>query len=183
MYRNAREVIGLSRDEAAFRLHIGTRTLAYYEAMERIPAPDVVLQMCRVYRQPDLTIRYCKKHCPIGQTYSYEILNNIDMNLTAVIMKLTIELKEAVRATEILQELVINKKSKADFTREEWDRFTVAVLEFFDVEHNIEIMKLALEELTEEVDLIPELVKQHNQKCLDRGYVRKEKAPELVGAR
>lgn len=182
MYRSARELAGLSQAEAAFRIAIGTRTLVYYEAQERMPAPDVVLRMGQIYRQADLTVRYCRE-CPIGKVYSYEVLDNIDTSLPAVIMKLRIELREASKAIDVLQELVINKKSKADFTKEEWDEFLRVVLEFLDVEHNIEIMKMALEGLTEDVDLIPSLIKEHNRKCLDRGYVRKEKAPAFAGAR
>lgn len=116
MYRDAREHAGISRDEAAFRLHVGTRTLAYYEAGERLPAPDVVLEMCRQYNQPDMTLRYCRECCPIGQVYSYEILSNIDTSLTAVLIKLISELKEAVSAIDHLMELAVNKHSKADFS-------------------------------------------------------------------
>lgn len=173
MYRAAREAIGMSREEAAFRMHIGTRTLAYYETLERIPTPDVVLQMCKVYRQPDLTIRYCKKYCPIGQTYSYEILNNIDMSLPAVILKLISELREAIDATNVLLELIVNKQNQEDFKPEEWDQFLKAVHEFIDVEHNVEILKLALETLTED-PLIPKLVAWHNQKCWTRGYIKEK---------
>lgn len=177
MYRDAREQAGMSREEAAFRMHLGTRTLAYYEAQERMPGPDVVLLMCRQYNQPDLTLRYCRECCPIGQTYGYETLNNIDASLPAVLLKLISELREAMEAADVLLELVVNKRSKADFTPEEWQRFMTAVSEFIDVEHNIEILKLALEGLTEKVDLVPELVSRHNQKCHDHGYVRKEKRP------
>ncbi len=183
MYRDAREAVGMSRDGAAYRLHVGTRTLAYYEAGERTPGPDVVLGMSREYRRPDMTLRYCRGRCPIGQVYSYDSLDNIDASLPAVILKLISELREAMEAADVLLELVVNKRSKADFTSEEWQRFMEAVSEFIDVEHNVEILKLALEGLTEEVDLIPELVARHNQKCCDRGYIKKEKAPAFAGAR
>lgn len=176
MYREARGKAGLSRDEAAFRLHIGTRTLAYYEAQERMPGPDVVLEMSREYRNPDLTLRYCRECCPIGQAYSYETLNNIDASLPAVVLKLISELREAIEAADVLLELVVNRRSKADFTPEEWQRFITAVQEFLDVEHNIEILKIALEGLTAEQTLIPELIQQHNEKCRAHGYI-KEKRP------
>lgn len=182
MYRDAREVVGLSRDEAAFRLHIGTRTLAYYEAQERMPAPDVVLNMSREYKRPDLTVRYCRE-CPIGDAYSYEYLNNIDNSIPAVTLKLISELKEAAQAMDTILEISVNKHSKEDFTEKDWAQFVQAIHELLDVEHNIEILKLVLEYLTPEVDLIPNLVKEHNYKCWDRGYVRKEKAPAFAGAR
>ncbi|NLT94835.1 MAG: helix-turn-helix transcriptional regulator [Clostridia bacterium] len=182
MYRGAREAAGLSRDEAAFRLFLGTRTLAYYEAGKRTPGPDVVMKMAHVYNRPDLTVRYCRMSCPIGQAYSYEMLNNIDMSLPAVILKLISELREAMDAASVLLELIVNKRSKDDFTSEEWERFLDTVHEFIDVEHNVEILKLALETLTEDA-LIPKLVARHNQKCRERGYIKKEKAPALAVAR
>lgn len=181
MYRDAREAAGLSREEAAFRLFVGSRTLAYYEAGERTPGPDVVMEMARAYNRPDLTVRYCRMSCPIGQAYSYEVLNNIDMSLPAVLLKLICELKEAMKAAGDLMEMTVNKKQRDDFTEEEWKHFLAAVHEFIDVEHNIEILKLTLETLTEE-ELVPELVARHNQKCRERGYI-KEKAPAFAAAR
>lgn len=182
MYKEARELAGLSQAEAAFRVAIGTRTLSYYESLERMPAPDVVLRMAREYRNPNLTIRYCRE-CPIGEVYSYEYLDNIDKSIPAVTMKLVNELKEAVEAMDSIIEISVNKRNKQDFTEQEWTQFVQAIHELLDVEHNIEIMKIALEGLTEEVDLVPELVRDHNQKCLDRGYIKKEKAPALAAAR
>lgn len=173
MYKVAREQAGLSQFEAASLINISTRALAYYEAKERPPAPDVVLKMSQIYRQPELTVRYCRE-CPIGQAYSYDILDNVDKNLTSVIAKLITELKEAMKAAEVLLELSINKKRREDFTDDEWTFFLKAVGEFFDVEHNVEMLKLVLEELTETVSLVPELVAKHNQKCRDRGYVKRK---------
>lgn len=180
MYKVAREQAGLSQFEAAGRINVSTRALAYYEAKERPPAPDVVLKMSQVYRQPELIVRYCRE-CPIGQAYNYDILDNVDKTLTTVIAKLITELKEAIKAAEVLLELSINKKCRKDFTNDEWLIFLQAVGEFIDVEHNVEFLKLVLEELTEEVGLVPEIVARHNQKCRDKGYI-KEKAPSKNGS-
>ena len=45
MLREARNNTGLSREEAAHRLYIGTRTLADYELGKTIAPPDVVMKM------------------------------------------------------------------------------------------------------------------------------------------
>ena len=72
MYQEAREAAGLTQRQAAERLHIGIRTLRAYELGDVVPKPDVVMLMARVYRQPELTVMYCRRECAIGQVYSYE---------------------------------------------------------------------------------------------------------------
>lgn len=54
MFRDARNKAGLSREGAAFRLHIGTRTLNNYENGVTVTTPDVVLKMTEVCKQPTL---------------------------------------------------------------------------------------------------------------------------------
>lgn len=73
MFRTARNAAGLSREEAAHRLYIGTRTLADYEAGRTLAPPDVVMRMAEVYRQPELTADYCAKACPIGQVLAHSL--------------------------------------------------------------------------------------------------------------
>lgn len=55
MLRTARNATGLSREEAAHRLYVGSRTLADYELGKTIAPPDVVLRMADVYQEPELT--------------------------------------------------------------------------------------------------------------------------------
>ena len=71
MLRKARNAAGISREEAAHRIYIGTRTLADYELGKTIAPPDVVLRMAEVYQEPELTADYCKKICPIGQVVAH----------------------------------------------------------------------------------------------------------------
>lgn len=177
MYKEARKQVGLSQEEASFQLHIGLRSLCKYEAGEVVPGPDVALQMSRVYNKPNLTHNYCKHYCAIGQAYSYDILNNIDNSMPAIILKLVGEMKEACMVIDQLMEVSVNKGSKADFTDDQWDKFIAAIHELLDVEHNIEIFKIAIEGLTEETTLIAELTAQHNLKCRDHGYLKKESRP------
>lgn len=73
MFRAARNAAGLSREEAAHRLYIGTRTLADYELGRTIAPPDVVMRMAEVYREPTLTADYCSKICPIGQVLAHSL--------------------------------------------------------------------------------------------------------------
>lgn len=73
MFRDARTKTGMSREEAAFRIHIGSRTLSDYENGVTTPPADVVLRMSEVYEDPGLVAAYCAQCCPIGQVYAHSV--------------------------------------------------------------------------------------------------------------
>ena len=56
MLREAREKAGLTQEQAAARLPVSRRALAYYEAGERDAPPEVVRAAARVYRAPELLV-------------------------------------------------------------------------------------------------------------------------------
>lgn len=171
MYAEAREAAGLTQKEAAERLHVGLRTLRAYELGDVVPSPAIVLAMSKIYRMPDLTLRHCREACAIGQAYSYEVLDNVNSDLAHVILKLSEEMNEAREMLDRVLQLVVNKKSREDFTEQEWREFREAIMEFIDVEHNVEMLKIALGRTAD----VAELVAAHNRKCHENGYV-KEKA-------
>lgn len=175
MYRSARKLSGISIEEAAFRLHIAPRTLCKYEAGETTPPPEVVLEMSSIYGQSEMTQRYCRE-CPIGRKYSYEVLNNVNMDPASVLMKLASEYREAGQVLDRLQEVTVNKNRREDFTDLEWQEYVQGLHELLDLEHNIECLKLTLGKWCD----ISELVEQHNNKCLERGYIKKERTAEAV---
>lgn len=171
MYKEARKSANLTIEEAAFRLHIAPRTLCKYEAGDTVPPPEVVLSMSREYTMPELTLHYCRQHCAIGKAYGYEVLDAIDTSPVTVLAKLMGELEEARGMLDKAMALIINKRTKRCFTEAEWTEFKAAILEFLDVEHNVEVLKLALGRMCD----VSELVELHNKKCRQNGYV-KEKA-------
>lgn len=71
MFKTAREATGMSREMAACKLHIGSRTLNNYEHGYTIVPPEVALRMADVYKAPTLTAKYCSDYCPIGQIYAH----------------------------------------------------------------------------------------------------------------
>jgi transcriptional regulator with XRE-family HTH domain len=73
MFRKARTIAGMSREEAAHSLYIGTRTLSDYETGRTIAPPDVVMRMADVYQEPTLPADYCSKVCPIGQVVAHSL--------------------------------------------------------------------------------------------------------------
>lgn len=168
MYKEARHKAGLTQEEAAIRAHIGKRTLQKYEAGECLPPPDVVLALAKEYKQPEMTQRYCRSYCAIGQALAYEVLESVDKSLPGVILKLVTKMKAADAALNRIMYLAIDKETKCDFAPEEWKEFSEAVQVFLDLEHSIEILKEALWVLTD----VTELIALHNRKCEQRGYMR-----------
>lgn len=171
MYKKGRKSANLTIEEAAFRLHVAPRTLCKYEAGDTAPSPEVVLGMAREYVKPELTLHYCRQNCAIGKAYGYEVLDAVDTSPVTVLAKLMVELEEARGMLNKAMALIINKQSKQCFADAEWMEFKEAMLEFMDVEHNVEVLKIALGNMCD----VSELVEAHNKKCRDSGYV-KEKA-------
>lgn len=167
MYRVARKALRMSREEAAAALHIGTKTLANYEDGKSIPPPEVVLEMSRLYGKPLLPHRYCRENCAIGKAYDYDILDNVNLDIANVLLKLVCELEEGRAVQDKLMALVVNKKDRRDFTDAEWREFVRCLQEYLDIEHTIEMLRYAISGWCDS----EELIAAHNRKCRDRGYV------------
>lgn len=67
MYREARGPMPV--EEAAWKLHIGGRSLYRYESGEQVTPADVVCMMAKVYSAPWLLQWHCENVCPIGMQY------------------------------------------------------------------------------------------------------------------
>lgn len=149
-------------------IEISTESLGCYERGVRSPSPGIVVELAAIYKEPFLTQRYCKYNCAIGQAYSYEILDNVDLNISNIALKLLEEHRESHEVlTEILV-LITNKKSIKDFKESELQQLKKNVHELLDTEHSIEIFKIALNKFID----MKEMIAEHNQKCIERGYVK-----------
>jgi transcriptional regulator with XRE-family HTH domain len=144
MLKAARNAARLSREEAAHRIYIGTRTLADYETGRTVAPPDVVMRMAEVYQEPELTADYCAKVCPIGQVLAHCVRRS---EFAVTVMRV---LKEFADVKGLLDDLVriasdgrVNPHEEAEFTaimREmvELERW-IGELKFFALRHGIEI--------------------------------------------
>lgn len=172
-YQTPRERLNLTRNDVADLLvdrgiEISTESLGCYERGVRDPSPGMVVELANIYQEPFLTQRYCKYNCAIGQAYSYEILDGVDMNLSNVALKLLEEHRESHDVLEETLILITNKRNKEDFAEEEMNKLKLNIHELLDTEHTIEIFKIALNRFID----MEEMIAEHNQKCRDRGYVR-----------
>jgi transcriptional regulator with XRE-family HTH domain len=144
MLKAARNAARLSREEAAHRLHVGSRTLASYELGETLVPPDVVMGMSRVYDDPTLPADYCAILCPIGQVLAHCVRRS---EFAVTVMRV---LKEFADVKGLLDDLIriasdgrVNANEEAEFTaimRElvELER-QIGELKFFALRQGIEI--------------------------------------------
>ncbi len=135
MLKAARNKAGLSREEASFRLHIGCRTLADYEAGRTVAPPDVVLRMAEVYDQPDLPADYCANLCPIGQIYAYHLAKR---DLAVAVLGLLKEMADVER----LKGKLIDIAADGNLSREELPEFEEIMHEVCHLEKRIGELKI-----------------------------------------
>lgn len=174
----------MSRAEAGRRLNVSGRTIEAWETRGIAPDPDSVVRMARAYCHPDLRFLFCNLECAIGRTYGYRVLNNIDTNTMTVLAKLGDELEEAQGAVREMLRLAINKRSREDFSEAEMQQFELHYQELLDVVHGVQVTQRVLDQRILD---IAEAVRQHNDKCLARGYYtdrpqERENAPLAAGA-
>ncbi|MGB9813495.1 MAG: helix-turn-helix domain-containing protein [Thermovenabulum sp.] len=135
MLKEARKKAGLSIQEAAFRLHIGARTLLNYENGYSIIPPDVVLKAAEVYNEPLLCAKYCVESCPIGQVYATPVEIR---DLASSVLSL---LKEEADVHSIMHRLV-DIAQDGEITEDEVEEFRRILQELIELEQKIETLKL-----------------------------------------
>jgi len=167
VYKDARLEKGLTLEAAAEFMHCTGRTVWAFEN-EKNPDAYYVSMMAKIYDKPELTQFYCKNNCPIGRDFSYELLDNIDLNITTILSKLNIEMKEAQGVMNDLISQSINYEFENDM-----ESFTNDLQELLDVEHNIEILKVKLHQWLD----VKEITNIHNEKCIARNYTKKKNTP------
>jgi len=167
IYKDARLKKGLTLEQSAELMHCTARTVWAHEN-EKNPDAYYVSQMAKIYGKPELTQFYCKNNCPIGRDFSYELLDNVDLNITTILSKLNIEMKEAQGVMNDLISKSINHEFENNM-----ESFTDDLQELLDVEHNIEILKIKLHQWLD----VKEITNIHNEKCIAKNYTKKKNTP------
>lgn len=149
MLRAARNAAGLSREEAAHRLYIGTRTLADYESGRTIAPPDVVMRMSEVYGEPALTADYCAKVCPIGQVLAHCVERS---EFAVVVLRVLKEFADVER----LKDSLVCIAADGELHEHELDEFEAIMKEMVELEKCISELKFfALRHGVEIEDIMP----------------------------
>ena len=163
---DARKEAGLTQVELAKQMHMSLRSYQQLESGQRQLIASLALRLAQILRAPGLTMIYCRRSCPIGQAYCYDILNNVDLSPIAILAKYRQEAGEAQEALGNLTELLLNKTGAKDCSQQELAEIRRWAHELLDLEHVIETLKLRLWDFLN----VGDLVKEHNQKCFDRQY-------------
>jgi len=152
MLKAARNAAGLSREEAAHRIYIGTRTLADYESGRTVAPPDVVMRMAEVYRQPELTADYCAKVCPIGQVLAH----SLDRSEFAIsVLRLLKEFDDVKKLLNDLTRIAADGQVNAH----EMDEFREIMREMIELERQIgELKFFALRQGVDVKEIMPAAV-------------------------
>ena len=134
MLKTARNAAKLSREEAAHRLYIGTRTLADYESGRTVAPPDVVMRMAEVYGEPTLTADYCAKVCPIGQVLAHCVERS---EFAVTVLRVLKEFADVER----LKEKLVSIAADGELQQHELDEFEAILKEMVELEKRIGELK------------------------------------------
>ena len=149
MLRTARNKAGITREEAAHRIYVGTRTLADYELGRTIAPPDVVMRMAEVYREPTLPADYCSKVCPIGQVLAHCVERS---EFAVTVMRVLKEFNDV----EMLRDNLIKIASDGRVNPHEEAEFTSIMKEMVELERWIgELKHFALRQGIEIGEIMP----------------------------
>jgi transcriptional regulator with XRE-family HTH domain len=146
MLKDARKPTGMSIEQAAFRLHIGYRTLVNYENGHSIAPPEVVLGMEEVYENPNLHATYCSEVCPIGQKYAHRLENR---GIAEAVLRLLRDMD--VAQTEVRTKLV-EIACDGKIEGHEIDGLKSVLCRLLHLERSIGLVKV------EAADVVPELM-------------------------
>jgi len=149
MLKAARNAAKLSREEAAHRLYIGSRTLADYESGRTVAPPDVVMRMAEVYRQPELTADYCAKVCPIGQVLAHALDRS---EFAVTVLRVLKEFADVER----LRDNLVNIAADGKLHDHEVDEFEIILKEMVELEKRIcELKYFAMRHGVEVQNIMP----------------------------
>ncbi len=149
MLKAARNAARLSREEAAHRLHVGSRTLASYELGETLAPPDVVMGMSRVYDDPTLPADYCAKICPIGQVLAHSLERT---EFAVTVLRVLKEFADVER----LKEKLVCIAADGELQNHEVDEFGTILKEMVELEKRIgELKYFALRHGIEISEIMP----------------------------
>jgi transcriptional regulator with XRE-family HTH domain len=69
IYRTARNITGMTQEQAAEMLYVSVRSLAEYEAGRIIPGDDTVCRMIEIYNTPWLGYEHLRYASEVGKRY------------------------------------------------------------------------------------------------------------------
>ena len=141
---------------------------------EQAMTPDDAVVIADAINLPQLTHIYCQKSCSIGQKYCFPILNNVNLDIVAGLVKYRQEVKESLALLDEMIDITMNKRDAEDYTPDELAFLNQGFQQMHDVEHTLETVKMQSWRITN----VEDGIKVHNKKVYDKKYAVKDK-PEI----
>lgn len=176
IFRQIREQAGFNHQEpAAVALGISKRQLQRYEAGEKIPE-DMLLKMAVVYKAPELILAQIEKS-PIHDQLGEVPLNNVNDETTATLVKYAEELEEGTRIALQMIKVVLNIRHADESIKNS----LVPMMEqsIYDIKTALARAEVSVLRVVG-VETGIEARRRHKDKCLQRGYLTKERQPGLM---
>ena len=156
MYREVRDGLGLTRDQASELLEtIEPGKLERIESEKQLPSPDDVMIMADKYSEPNIRNYYCANQCPMGQHYVPRI-KFIDLEKTVL------KLVASLNAMHDKQDKLIEIAEDGAITDDE-------LLDFISIQKNLEKVSLAVDAL-----------ELWTEKMMSSGIIDMDKYKELL---
>ena len=128
IYQSARKIAGLTQERAAELLHLSVRSLADYEAGQRLPGNDVVTDMVTVYNSKLLAVQLLRN----SSRFARDLLPDVkEMALPEAVLTLV----DAVYsfADDRLDRELIDIARDGVISEDEWERFDHVIDKIRDI--------------------------------------------------
>ena len=125
IYKVARELAGLTQEEAASKIGKSWRSISNYETFSTIPNEETVNEMVKVYNAPWLAYMHFKRNTLLGRSY----LPDVDLgDLAKSVLRFQKEMNDVISITPDMVDIacdgVIDEHEK-----EKWDKVKLEVLQ------------------------------------------------------
>ncbi len=138
IYQSARMSAGLTQERAAELIGTSVRSIAAYEAGERIPADDIVVRMVEIYDTQFLAYQHLRANMELAKTILPEVCPT---NLPMAILRLQKEINDFLRVRDEMTDIVCD----GIITDEEMPRWNEIQKELDDICQAILSVKYAKE--------------------------------------
>lgn len=163
-----RKKVGMSQTELARRIGVTQSTISDYESGRDVPV-DNAFRMARVLESDRLLAEFCYEY-KTG-FFNVPVLNKVDDHSVVGMGVLIEEAAELISSIEKLRKLVVNKRDRREFTKDEWEQLLQHEMQIIDI---MPAIQMHLIEMSEMFDLdLQNLEHRLELKMSMKGYYKK----------
>lgn len=163
-----RKYVGMSQSELARRIGVTQSTISDYESGRDVPSENA-FRITRVLESDRLLAEYSFEY-KTG-FFNVPVLNRVDDHSIVGMGVLIEEAAELISSIERLRKLVVNKRDRREFTKEEWQTLLVHEEQIIDIMPAIQMHLIKMSEVFG-LDL-QDLERRLELKMSMKGYYKK----------